>query len=151
MRKRNGNLQLAFDPYGPAVFLLIMLPNVLWLLWPAPQDILRGASATPILDGAASAFQAVMVAASCIVYGRERRPLSKPTFAGIAAAILLYFAAWTFYYAGVTAPPVILTLCAAPCLAFLFLAAARKNAISFCAAVVFAICHTLSGLINFIL
>ena len=128
MRKRNGNLQLAFDPYGPAVFLLIMLPNVLWLLWPAPRDILRGASATPILDGAASAFQAVMV-----------------------AAILLYFAAWTFYYAGVTAPPVILTLCAAPCLAFLFLAAARKNAISFCAAVVFAICHTLSGLINFIL
>lgn len=142
---------LSFDPYGPAVFLLLMLPNFLWFLYPAPQDILRVASETPILDGAASFFQVIMVAASCIVYGCKRRPLSKRSLAGIVTAILLYFIAWTFYYMDVTSPPVVLTLCAAPCLAFLLLAAVRKNPVAFFAATIFFVCHTVSGWINFVL
>lgn len=146
------NYRFRFDPRGLALFLLVMLPNLVWSAVPAPHDILRRESVTPLLDSIAQVFQITMTAALCAVINATRdRPMKRRDWAGIAACVLLYFAGWIAYYAGIANPAVILTLCLAPCGAFLLLAQARKNAPALLAAGGFTVCHFLFAVINFIL
>ncbi len=42
--------RFGFDPWGLLLFLLVMLPNFIWFAVPAPDDILRVDSATPVVD-----------------------------------------------------------------------------------------------------
>ncbi len=103
------------------MFLLIMLPNFVWFAVPAPNDILRKDSATPLLDMAASVCQVLMVLTLCLLVNRagpskRRRQFFPAAFLCCAA----YYAAWFFYYRGAVNVPVILSLCLFPCAAFLF-------------------------------
>ena len=59
--------KLGLDPWRLALFLLIMLPNFVWFALPAPNDVLRSESVTPLADSAAQVFQIVMAAALCAV------------------------------------------------------------------------------------
>ncbi len=61
---------LGFEPWGLALFLLIMIPAVIWAAVPAPNDVLRMPSVTPRIGAIGSAFQALMVAAACFVRNR---------------------------------------------------------------------------------
>lgn len=145
------NYRLGFDPWGLGLFLLIMLPNFIWFAHPAPHDILRGESVTPLIDAIAQVFQAVIVAALCVVINITRdRPIKRGLAAGTAACVVLYFAGWAAYYAGITNAAVVLDLCLAPCGAFLVFALARKNGPALLAATGFAACHLVSTVINFI-
>ncbi len=145
------NYRLGFDPWGLGLFLAIMLPNFLWFSVPAPNDILRAESVTPLLDGAGQVFQIVMAAALCVVINITRdRPIKRGLVAGTAACVVLYFAGWTAHYAGITNAAVVLDLCLAPCGAFLIFALVQKNAPALLAATGFATCHLVSTVINFI-
>lgn len=146
------NYRLGFDPWGLGLFLLIMLPNFIWFAHPAPNDILRSESVTPLIDAIAQVFQAVIVAALCVVINITRdRPMKRGLAAGTAACVVLYFAGWAAYYAGITNAAVVLDLCLAPCGAFLVFALARKNGIALASAGVFTICHFIFAIVNFIL
>ena len=59
------NYRLGFDLWGLGLFLLIMIPNFLWFAFPAPNDVLRGESITPLADSLAQLFQVIMAAALC--------------------------------------------------------------------------------------
>ncbi len=129
-----------------------MLPNFVWSFLPAPHDILRNGSATPLLDHIAQVFQIVMVAALCIIVAPTKdRPMDRGYRAGIPICVALYFAGWAAYYAGALNAAVILDLCLAPCGAFLLFALARKNKATLVAAGGFTICHSISSVVNFIL
>ena len=144
--------RFGFDPWGLGLFLLIMIPNFIWFAVPAPNDILRGESVTPILDTIAQILQILLAAALCVVVNITRdRPMKRRYPAGLAVCVVLYFAGWAAYYAGITSAAVVLTLCLAPCGAFLFHSAGRKNAPALLAAVGFAACHLISTTVNFIL
>ncbi len=144
--------KVGFDIWGLLLFLTIMVPNVIWFQVPAPVDILRNPSATPVADAAASVFQVVMVAAICALQsGVCKRPMGKGWRWGIAAAVFAYFAGWGFYYAGMTHVLVIMDLCIVPCVAFILFALARRNSIAFVGAVAFMICHGYYGVVNFVL
>lgn len=69
---------------------------------------------------------------------------------GITVAVLLYFAGWVLYYAGMTNAVVIMDLCIAPCVAFILFALARKNAVALVAAIGFILCHMYYGIVNFV-
>lgn len=144
--------RFAFNPGGLLLFLLIMLPNVIWFAVPAPRDVLRGASVTPLLDGVASVCQVLFVAALCGIRNRTCGALG-PTPLALAATGcgLLYAAGWMFYYGGVIHPLVILLLTLPPCLAFLFFALDRKNHIAVPPIAVFTLCHLLYGIVNFMI
>ena len=149
---RLNNYRPGFDPWGLGLFLLIMIPNFVWFALPAPNDILRAESATPLLDAAAQILQAAMVVTLCAVINTARdTPMKGGYRAGTAACVVLYFAGWAAYYAGFTGAAVVLTLCLAPCGAFLFHSAGRKNAPALLAAGGFAACHLISTIVNFIL
>lgn len=149
MLKRYG---LGFDICGLLLFLMIMIPNFIWFAVPAPNDILRVDSVTPVLDTIASVCQMLMAIALCIFINQERKRLS---FTGliIAAMIccLLYFISWVFYYIGITNAVVILGLTLFPCLAFLFFAIDRKNIIAVIPIILFTICHLIYAIVNFII
>lgn len=146
------NYKPGFDPWGLGLFLVVMLPNFVWFALPAPNDVLRGESVTPLPDAIAQALQAVLTAALCVVVNVTRdRPMKRGYLAGTAACVALYFAGWAAYYAGIANAAVILILCLAPCGAFLLFAWARKNAPALLAAAGFAVCHLISTIVNFIL
>ena len=141
-----------FDPWGLGLFLLIMLPNFAWFAMPAPDDILRTESITPLTDAIAQVFQIIMAAALCAVINVTRdSPTKRRYLAGSAACVILYFSGWAAYYAGITGAAVILDLCLAPCGALLLWTLARQNAPALLAAISFTVCHLISTVINFIL
>lgn len=146
------NYRFGFDPWGLALFLLVMLPNLLWLAVPAPHDILRRESVTPLLDSFAQVFQIAMAAALCVVVNITRdRPMKRGYQAGASVCVLLYFTGWAAYYAGIVNPAVILTLCLAPCGAFLAFTLGRENGIALVPAGIFTLCHFIFAVANFIL
>lgn len=146
------NYRFGFDPWGLGLFLVIMLPNCIWFAVPAPNDILRAESVTPLLDTVGQVFQVALAAALCGVVNTARSgPVSRGYAAGALLCVLLYFAGWAAYYAGIANAAVLLTLCLAPCGAFLLFAWARSNTPALLAAGGFALCHLSSTLINFVL
>ena len=50
-----------FNIYGVLLFMLIMIPNFIWFMVKAPNDILRIESITPTIDLIASIFQIIMI------------------------------------------------------------------------------------------
>ena len=147
-RRQNYNIRL--DPWGLLLFAVIMLPNLIWFLYPAPNDILRRESLTPVLDKFATLCQIAMVGMLCVLRNRwQEKPIGKAWRIDIAAAVALYFAGWALYYMGWVNAPVILDLCVAPCAAFLLFSAARKNAAALLFGSLFLICHLVYGMVNF--
>lgn len=146
------NYRMGFDPWGLALFLLIMLPNFLWFAFPAPNDALRAESVTPLADAIAQVFQIIMAAALCVVINTARdRPVKREYQAGTAVCAALYLAGWAAYYAGTANAAVILALCLAPCGAFLLFALGRKNGIALVSAGVFTACHLIFATVNFLI
>lgn len=145
------NYELGFDPWGLGLFLLIMLPNFIWFACPAPNDILRNESVTPLLDSIAQVFQVILAASLCALVNTAHSPMKRGLAAGIAACVAVYFAGWAAYYAGIANAAVVLALCLAPCGAFLLFSAARKNAPALLAGACFAVCHFIFAIVNFIL
>lgn len=146
------NYRMGFDPWGLALFLVIMLPNFVWFAAPAPNDVLRSESVTPLVDSIAQVFQIIIAAALCAVVNRLReRPIKRKYRAGTAVCAVLYFAGWAAYYAGTANAAVILDLCLAPCGAFLLFALGRKNGIALVSAGAFTVCHLVFAIVNFLI
>ena len=144
--------KISFDAWGLLLFLLIMAPNLIWFAVPAPNDILRGESATEFLDTIASVCQVLLVAALCVIVNRERTALRlTPVICGCVGSGVIYYAGWILYYLGFNNSSVILLLTVPPCLAFLLFAIDRKNVVAAVPAVIFTICHLICGIVNFII
>ena len=148
--KINEKYKITFDLYGLLLFLLIMLPNFIWFVIPAPNDILRIESITPGLDITSSFFQVMMVIALCFIANKERqKPMDKLFVIAIIITVSFYFLGWVFYYNGFAGPVVILTLCIVPCLSFIIFSVARKNIFSLIFSTIFMVCHFIYTFMNF--
>lgn len=146
------NYKLGVDIYSLLLFLIIMLPNFIWFALPAPNDILRTDSVTPIVDAIGSFCQIFFIIALCILQRKSTPKIQvNPLIIMVIASLLLYFTGWIFYYIGVTNPLIILLLTIPPCSAFIFLAIDRKNIIALIPAIAFTICHITYAIINFII
>ena len=143
------NYRFGFDVGAAVLFAAVMLPNIYWFAVPAPNDILRGASVTPTIDIIGSVFQVLMIGLLCILKNTAAGKRTKLLW-GAAACYGIYCAAWIVYYRGIVAPLVILALCLAPCLAFGFYAAGRKNCPVQIFLAGFTICHLIYGIVNFL-
>lgn len=53
-------IKCGFSIYGLILFLIIMCPNFVWFIYPAPNDILSNESITVIADIAASVCQVLI-------------------------------------------------------------------------------------------
>lgn len=140
------------DFWSIGLFLLMMLPNFLWFVFPAPNDVLRITSVTPITDAIGSFLQISLIASLSCLARKDSKPLSFS--AGIIATlicVITYFVGWVLYYNAIAYAWVILMLTLPPCLAFLFYAIDRKNWIATTFGIGFTVCHLIFALLNFIL
>lgn len=143
--------RMGFNIWGLILFVVIMTPNVIWALCPAPNDVLRGESITEITDMIGSICQIVMIASLCGFINRSCGKL-KLTFYIVITLIasVLYFAGWVLYYIGLSNWIVILLLTLSPCMAFFFFSLDRKNVLALAATIGFTICHLIYAFQNFI-
>lgn len=148
---KNLPYRFGFDAWGLALFLIVMVPNMLWFALPAPNDVLRTESVTPIVDVISMGFQVLMVAALCCLVRKDAQPMRlSPLIWATVACVVLYFAGWLSYYFGIANPLVIILLTIPPCLAFVCYACDQKKLPAILFATGFTICHLLFGVINFI-
>ena len=97
------NYRFGFDIWGLLLFLLVMLPNFIWFAVPAPDDILRTESVTPVVDIIGSVFQVLTVACLCFVIYKERGKLRfLPLVITTIACVLIYYIGWILYYSRIT-------------------------------------------------
>lgn len=148
----NSNLKAGYDMknikfniFGLLLFILVMIPNFIWYMIKAPNDVLRAESITPKMDLIASLFQVIMVICLCFSDNKNNR-------FGIFSiiSIISYFMCWTLYYFGMVNNIVIIGLCLLPCLSFLTYEIKIKNWIAIIPTMIFTILHLLYGVINFI-
>lgn len=143
--------RFGFDVWGLILFLLVMLPNFIWFAVPAPNDVLRSESVTPIVDAVASVFQILTVACLCLVINKERSRLCfSPLVIASIACVVIYYVGWALYYHGIAEAYVILLLTVPPCAAFILFAVDRKNIPACVFATVFAVCHLVFAIVNYI-
>lgn len=143
--------RFGFDLWGLLLFLLVMLPNFIWFAVPATNDVLRTESMTPIADTIASVCQVLMIACLCfVINGRRSKLRFSPLVIATIACIVVYYAGWLLYYGGVATPWVILLLTLPPCLTFIFFAIDRRNLPAVLFATIFAVCHLIFAVVNFI-
>ena len=146
------NYKFCFDIWGLVLFLIIMLPNFIWFAIPAPNDILRTDSVTPIVDAIGSFCQIFFIITLCILRRKSTPKIQvNPLIIIVIASVILYFTGWIFYYIGATNPLIILLLTIPPCSAFIFLAIDRKNIIALIPAIAFTISHITYAINKFII
>ena len=147
-----GKYRLGFDIWAIILFLAIMIPNFIWFVVPAPNDVLRGESITGTMDTVASIAQAIMIATLCILKNKDaEKKIKKVWVSEISIAVTLYMMSWITYYFGIITPLIIVNLCVAPSIAFILFSISRKNMIACIFALIFTVCHLIYGVINFIL
>ena len=130
---------------------MVMLPNFIWFAVPAPNDVLRTESATPIIDAIASVCQVLTVACLCFVINKERGKLRFSLLViATMVCVIVYYIGWLLYYTGIVNVWVILLLTISPCMAFILFAADRNNLPAVVFATAFAVCHLIFAIMNFI-
>ena len=143
--------RFGFDVWGLIFFLMVMLPNFIWFAVPAPNDVLRVESVTPVVDIVASVCQVLTVACLCFVIHKERGKLRfSPLVIATMVCVIVYYIGWLLYYTGIVNVWVILLLTILPCLAFILFAADRKNLPAVVFATAFAVCHLIFAVVNYI-
>lgn len=146
------NYKLTFDPWCLILFLIIMIPNLIWFIIPAPNDILRISSTAEVFDILSSIFQVLMLITLCFFKNTKSETIRfSPLIIVTSVCCLLYFGSWILYYSGITNSFIILSLASLPCLAFLLFDIDRKNWLALIPILIFSTCHIISGLINFII
>ena len=144
--------RFGFDIWGLILFLMVMLPNFIWFAVPAPNDILRTTSQTPMVDAVASVCQVLTIASLCFVINKECGRLRfSPLILASLACIVMYYIGWVLYYSGITSTWVVFMLTLPPCAAFVLFAADRKNLPAALFATVFAVCHLIFAIVNFVI
>ena len=144
--------RFGFDLSGLLFFLLVMLPNFIWFAVPAPNDILRAESVTPIVDVIASICQVLTVACLCFLINKKRGKLRfSPLVITAVICVAVYYLGWTLHYSGIANFWIILLLTLPPCLAFILFSADRKNLPAVLFVSVFAVGHLIFALVNFVL
>ena len=149
---QNSRYRFGFDLWGLLLFLLVMLPNFIWFAVPAPNDVLRADSVTPVVDVIASVCQVLTVACLCFLINEARGKLRfSPLVIAAVVCVAVYYLGWALYYSGIASTWIILLLTLPPCLAFILFAADRKNLPAVLFATVFAVCHLGFGVVNFVI
>lgn len=143
--------RMGFDLKALVLFMIIMLPTWVWASSPAPNDVLRAPSATPVLDGIGTACQVVFLFVLCAFLHQNRRGTTiGPLLILCIISALLYYLGWGLYYAGLTSWPVILLMTLPPCLAFGFYALHQRCYIALVPIGLFTVCHMVSAFVNHI-
>lgn len=142
----HSKYRMGFDGWALLLFAALMLPTILWTVFPVPHDVLRNPSAVPWLDTIGTVCQVVFLFLLCAVrYSEEQENRSKGFLIGCILFGLIYAVGWVLYYAGLVNGAVILLLTLPPCLCFAFYALYWHCYVALVPIGIFTVCHLLSA------
>lgn len=72
---KSEKYRFGFDVAGLILFLLVMAPTFIWLADPAPNDMLRAESITPVADIIGLVCQILFIACLCMIINKGRSKL----------------------------------------------------------------------------
>ena len=143
--------RLGFDIWALVLFLSVMIPTIIWTFVPAPNDILRAESTTPVLDITASVLQFMAISCICVLINKGAGKVRfTPLVFLLALCVLLYYVGWAIYYCGISSPWVILLMTIPPSAALILYAVDRMNLPAVVLAGGFAVLHLLFAVSYFI-
>ena len=136
---------IAFWLVGLLLDALQLLPNILWLVTPPANDVLRhNRSPHAVLNLVGQVFGIATVALLIIVVSRAGTQGRNRSLLRVCAAVFLagYYAAWVAYYRGNVSPRLlVLGIAAMPPLYYFFVASWMKDYLALVPCVVFGIAH----------
>ena len=143
--------RLGFDIWALVLFLSVMIPTIIWTFVPAPNNILRAESTTPVLDITASVLQFLAISCICVLINKGAGKVRFTLLVFLSAlCVLLYYAGWDIYYCGIGSPWVIFLMTIPPSAALILYAVDRRNLPAIVLACGFAVLHLLFAVSNFI-
>lgn len=137
------NYKIGFDLWGFILFVLLMVPGIVYWCLPAFNDL--GGNA--VLDLIALFFQVLGIAFLIVIVRKhpERRNIFDSLFMMIVALVLFYYVAWIVYFCGFNQLNIILFLTVCPCAALLMYELERKNFLALFPTAVFSVLHIISA------
>lgn len=148
------NYKIGFSAKGCVSFLLVMIPNIIWAIWPPANDILASnKAANPVYDVILNVCRWAIVVLLVFLINKaenENKRASVPIYVS-AICLIGYYIAWGLYYAGNTSPWLfVIGLAVLPSLFFIFMGLWLKNHLALLPSLIFAIIHITVTFTNFI-
>lgn len=146
-----GKYRLGVDFWAAGLFELLLLPNFVWWFYSPANDVLRTAQ-SDVLEIFAHIFEAFTLLVFILVVRKEHGPFSffSPYAVFCLLSVILYYAAWIFYFTAYVNAAVLLFLAVLPCTAIGCLAALRKNYFALLPLLVFFALHLTWTCIHFL-
>lgn len=136
--------KLGFSLRGIVIYMLQLLPNIIWMLIPPVNDILaENNSAYPVFNIIEHVFGIVTVAVLILLVNKGSERKKRVKYIGLAAVFLTgYYISWIFYYTGVVSPWILVAgIAGMPPLYFLFAGLWLENYAAVIPCVIFGITH----------
>lgn len=152
MAKIMKNYKFGFSLAGLILYVLQLLPNIIWVLAPPVNDALaRNSSPYPIMNVIERVFGFMTVVLLILLINKGGRKNSR-LYMGLAALFLAaYYISWVLYYKGVVCPwLLVIGLAAMPPLYFIFAGIWMKNYAVIIPGVIFGITHIAITCINYL-
>lgn len=113
--------QIRFSIKGFVTFLLIMIPNIVWMIYPPVNDVLStNSSRIAIVDIIMSVSQWIMIAMLILIQKVkiESRRIDNIYIAACTLCIAIYYISWICYYFGIISSLMLLGMAVFPCCFF---------------------------------
>lgn len=138
------NYKFGFSIRGFLAFVLVMIPNIIWMVKPPVNDVLaKNSSIYPALDMTGHISQAIMLAILFLIINKDKTTNGKVKSC-ISLAILCligYYISWGFYYLGMVDSWLLIVMAFLPSVFFIFVEIWLKNYIAIIPSIVFVIAH----------
>lgn len=147
------NYRFGFSLKGLIAFLLVMIPNVVWMIVPPMNNpIAENSASYPIFDIVVTVSQVTMIALLIALISEESRNSKsiKKYFKLACFCLVGYYIGWIGYYMGVIYPWMIFSMSVLPSVYFISIELWLKNYIAIIPSIVFGITHIAITYSNYI-
>jgi hypothetical protein len=138
--------QIRFSTDALIAFILILLPNILWMIYPPKNNSLSEFFTSPIVEVIMSASRWLLMAI-LLVFQPKKQVFSnfkKFYFFFMGISLAVYYISWFSYYFDNTSPYLFLGMAVFPSLYFVLFALWKNNKIGLIPGCLFGILHIAS-------
>lgn len=136
--------RFGFSLKGFMAFMLVMTPNIIWMIAPPMNNPVAGnSSAYPVLNIVVSVSQVIMIALLIILIPKEdKKGKSIKIYIKLSSFCLVgYYIAWIGYYTGMVYSWMLVGMAVLPSIYFISVELWLKNYISIIPSIIFGVTH----------
>lgn len=143
------NVSLGLSIFGLISVALIMLPNIIWAIYPPKEDILSSNATSSWLDIIENICRYAMIALFIGFVGKTDLTSNKTFLVFAIICLGIYYLLWVVYYFGNARKLVLMGLAFIPTIYFLSISLWLGNYLSIIPNVIFTVCHIIITIRNY--